>query len=142
MKRILAWLLAVLVAVAVFGMLVHAVLVAAHLSTPAATAVTGATPRRLWATGAIVLALAGAGLATLALRRATRRIGPGHGRREGIVAAVLGWSATVGGGANLAVANGGPGTGNGVVGAAMAVVLGLSAVIVAGLALVRSRRDT
>jgi hypothetical protein len=46
----------------------------------------------------------------------------------------------VNGGLNLAVATGGPGTGNGVVGGAAALVLGLIAVATGGLALSRSRR--
>ena len=47
----------------------------------------------------------------------------------------------VNGGLLLAIANGGPGTGNGVVGAAAAVVLGLIALPLGGLALSRSRRS-
>jgi hypothetical protein len=43
-------------------------------------------------------------------------------------------------GLNLAIATGGPGTGNGVVGGAAALVLGLIAAAIGGLALVRSRR--
>ena len=46
----------------------------------------------------------------------------------------------INGGLNLAVANGGPGTGNGVVGGAAALVLGLIAVAIGALALARSRR--
>jgi hypothetical protein len=46
----------------------------------------------------------------------------------------------INGGLNLAIANGGPGTGNGVVGAAAAFVLGLIALGIGRLALARSRR--
>jgi uncharacterized protein DUF6223 len=46
----------------------------------------------------------------------------------------------VNGGLNLAVADGGPGTGNGVVGGAAAFVLGLVGLSLGGLALVRCRR--
>jgi hypothetical protein len=53
---------------------------------------------------------------------------------------VAGFIAAVNGGLNLAVANGGPGTGNGVVGGAAAFVLGLIALGLGGLALARSRR--
>jgi hypothetical protein len=42
---------------------------------------------------------------------------------------------------NLAIANGGPGTGNGVVGGAAAFVLGLIALALGGLALARSCRS-
>ena len=48
--------------------------------------------------------------------------------------------AVVNGGLNLAIANGGPGTGNGVVGGAAAFVLGLVALAIGGLALARCRR--
>ncbi|MEU0969072.1 DUF6223 family protein [Streptomyces sp. NPDC005917] len=41
---------------------------------------------------------------------------------------------------NLAVADGGPGTGNGVVGGALALVLGLIATVLGRLALARSNR--
>ena len=50
MKRTFAIILAALAAAALFAGLVHAVLVAAHVSEPAATTVYGLTPRRLWAT--------------------------------------------------------------------------------------------
>ena len=53
---------------------------------------------------------------------------------------MAGLLAVVNGGLLLAIANGGPGTGNGVVGAAGAVVLGLIAMVLGGLALAQSRR--
>ena len=49
--------------------------------------------------------------------------------------------AAVNGGLNLAIAKGGPGTGNGVIGGAAALVLGLIAMALGGLALARSRRS-
>ena len=58
----------------------------------------------------------------------------------GVVAVLLGLIAAVNGGVNLAVATGGPGAGNGVVGAAGALVLGLVASVLGGLALMRFRR--
>ena len=57
MKRPFAIVLAALSAAAVFGGLVHVVLVAAHVSEPAAATVYGLTSRRLWATVAAGLAL-------------------------------------------------------------------------------------
>ncbi|MEU9125294.1 DUF6223 family protein [Streptomyces sp. NPDC048506] len=48
--------------------------------------------------------------------------------------------APVGGTLNLAVADGGPGTGNGVIGGAAALVLGLIATALGWLARARSRR--
>jgi len=139
MKRTLALILAALAAAALFGGLVHAVLVAAHLSEPAATTVHGLTPRRLWAASVAVLALVGVVIGGLALTRRTSRFGAASGRLGAIVAPVAGLIAVVNGGLNLAVATGGPGTGNGVVGAAAALVLGLIAMVLGGLALARSR---
>src|SRR3954470_6738545 len=124
MKRTFAIILAALTAAALFGGLVYAVLVAAHVSEPAATTVYGLTPRRLWATTVVVLALVGVVIGGLALARAARRVG-NRGRRGAIAALVLGPIAVANGGLNLALANGGPGTGNGVVGGAAAFVLGL-----------------
>ena len=56
------------------------------------------------------------------------------------MALVAGLIAVVNGGLVLAIAKGGPGTGNGVVGGAGALVLGLIALALGGLALARSRR--
>ena len=70
MKRTFTFILVVLGAVALTGMLVYAVLVAAHVSEPAATTVYGLTVRRLWATIVVVLALAGVIIGGLALARA------------------------------------------------------------------------
>ena len=139
-KRTFALILAALAAAALFGGLVHAVLVAAHVSEPAATTVYGLTPRRLWATTAAVLALVGVVIGGLALARPASRFGTASGRLGAIVALVAGLIAVVNGGLNLAIANGGPGTGNGVVGGAGALVLGLIAMALGGLALARSRR--
>jgi hypothetical protein len=139
MKRTSAIILAALGAAAVFGGLVYAVLVAAHVSEPAATTVYGLTLRRLWATTVALLALAGVITGGLALARPASRFGTGSGRLGAIVALVAGLIAGANGGLNLALANGGPGTGNGVVGGAAAVVLGLIAVALGGLALARCR---
>jgi Family of unknown function (DUF6223) len=136
MKRTFAFIL--LAAIALFVLLVHAVLVAAHVSEPAATTVYGLTPRRLWATASAGLALAGVVIGALALRRSAGR--PGNGRMGALVALVAGLIAVVNGGLNLAIATGGPGTGNGVVGGAAALVLGLMATALGVLALTRSRR--
>src|SRR5215470_12358492 len=133
MKRTFAVILAALAAVALFAGLVHAVLVAAHVSEPAATTVYGLTPRRLWATTALVLALVGMVIGGLALRRSAGRIGAGNGRMWAIVALVAGLIAAVNGGLNLAIAKGGPGSGNGVIGAAAALVLGLIGMVIAGI---------
>src|SRR6516165_1404070 len=142
MKRTVVIILAGLAAAALFGGLVHAVLVAAHVSEPAATTVYGLTPRRLWATSVAVLALVGVVIGGLALARPASRFGTASGRLGAIVALVAGLMAVVNGGLNLAIATGGPGSGNGVVGGAAAFVLGLIAVVLGGLALALCRRDT
>lgn len=71
---------AALAAAALFGGLVYVVLVAAHVSQPAATTVYGLTPRRLWATTVAVLALVGVIIGGLALRRPASRFGTESGR--------------------------------------------------------------
>ena len=139
MKRTFAIMFAAVVAAAVFGGLVHAVLVAAHVSEPAATTVYGLTPRRLWATTVAVVALSGVVIGGLALARPASRFGTASGRLGAIVALVAGLIAVVNGGLNLAIATGGPGTGNGVVGGAAAFVLGLIALSIGRLALARCR---
>jgi len=139
MKRTFTIILAALAAAAIFAGLVHAVLVVAHVSKPAATTVYGMTPRRIWATTVAVLGLAGVVIGTLALLRPAGRPGT-TGRLGAIVALVTGSIAALNGALNVALANGGPGTGNGVIGGAAAVVLGTIAVTLGGLALTRRRR--
>jgi len=139
MKRTFAIVLVGLAAVAVFAALVHFVLVAANLSHSAPTTVQGLTPRRIWATVAMALGFAGVIAGSMALLRAVRRIG-NRGRNGAIVALVTGALAVINGGLNLAVATGGPGSGNGVIGGAAAFVLGLAGIALGGLTLSRSRR--
>ena len=55
------------------------------------------------------------------------------------MALVAGVIAVVNGGLALAIADGGPGTGNGVVGAIVALVLGVIGMVLSRLALARSR---
>jgi len=140
MKRTFALILGALAAAALFAGLVHMVLVAAHVSEPAATTVYGLTPRRLWATMVAVLAAVGVVIGGLALARPASRFGTGSRQLGAIVGLVAGLIAVVNGGLVLAVANGGPGTGNGVVGGAGAMVAGLIGMALGGLALARSRR--
>ena len=142
MKRTFLVILAALAAAASFAGLVHAVLVAAHVSEPAATTVYGLTPRRLWATAAAAVALVGVVIGVFALARSASRFGTTSGRLGAIVALTAGLIAVVNGGLNLAMANGGPGTGNGVVGGAAAFVLGLIALALGGLAQARQGRTT
>jgi hypothetical protein len=139
MKRTLGLAFAALAAVALVAGLVHTVLVATGVSEPAGTTVYGLTSRRLWAATAGALALVGVVVGGLALARSVRRIGHG-GRRGAIVALVAGPLAAVNGGLVLALATGGPNSGNGVVGGAGALVLGLIGMALGGLALARFRR--
>jgi hypothetical protein len=132
MKRTFAIVLAVAAAAALFAGLVYAVLVAANVSEPAATTVYGLTPRRLWATTVALLGLVGVVIGGLALARPVNRFGIPCGRHGPMLALIAGLLAAVNGGLNLALANGGPGTGNGVVGGAAAFVLGVIAVAIAG----------
>ena len=98
----------------------------------------GFTPARMWASAAALLALAGVAIGGWALARSRRR---GANTRTGaIVALSAGAIAAPGGVLSLAVADGGPGTGNGVVGAGAAVVLGLGAIGLGWPALTRARR--
>jgi len=70
MKRTFAIALAAVAAAALFAGLVHAVLVAADISQPAAITIYGPTPRRLWASAIVALALIGVLIGGLALYRA------------------------------------------------------------------------
>ncbi|PRX67351.1 hypothetical protein B0I32_104107 [Nonomuraea fuscirosea] len=96
------------------------------------------TPARIWASVAASVALGGVIIGWLALRSA-RRAGDA-GSRAGIVALAAGLIGGLNGAVKLAVADGGLGTGNGVFGAAVALVLGLAGAVLGGLALARSRR--
>jgi uncharacterized protein DUF6223 len=140
MKRTFAIVLAAVAGAVLFGGLVYAVLVAAHVSEPAAATVYGLTPRRLWATAAAAVALVGVVIGGLALARSASRFGTTSGRLRAIVAVAAGLIAVVNGALNLAMASGGPGTGNGVVGGAAAFVLGLIALALGALAQARVRR--
>lgn len=96
------------------------------------------TGDRVVATAAAVVALVGVIAGGFALARsAGRRAGRA---RVGAIAAGL--TGLLAGWVVVATADGGPGTGNGIVGGYAAVVLGLTAVLLGGLALTRTRRAT
>src|SRR5262245_48251753 len=122
-RRTLTLTFAALAAAALLAGLVHLVLVATGTSEPAAATVYGPTARRLWATTAGALAIAGLVVGGLALSASLRR--GNDGRLKAIVALMAGMVAAINGGLVLAVADGGPGSGNGVVGGAGALVLGV-----------------
>ena len=101
MKRSFVIILAVVAAGALFAGLVHVVLVAAHVSEPAATTVYGLTPRRLWATIVAVLALVAVVIGGLTLARPFSRLGTSSGRLGATLALVMGLIAAVNGGLNV-----------------------------------------
>jgi hypothetical protein len=86
---------------------------------------------------AAVLGLAAVVFGALALTRARRR---GTGRTAPFAALAAGVPAAAVGAVHAASAAGGLGTGNGLAGAVVAVVLGVFGAALAGLALTRSRR--
>jgi hypothetical protein len=108
-------------------------LLSAHVSAPADAYTM--TSGRLLSTVAALVALAGAIIGVLAL---TRRLG--SGRRAAIVALVAGLTGIALGGWAVAAADGGPGTGGGIVGGFAALAIGLIAAVLGWLALSRLRR--
>ncbi|KAB8191966.1 hypothetical protein FH608_028925 [Nonomuraea phyllanthi] len=97
------------------------------------------TSARIWASVAALVALGAVIIGWLALR-SVRRTGNG-GRSAATVALAAGVIGGLNGAVKLAVSDGGLGTGNGVFGAALALVLGLAGAVLGGLALARSRRN-
>ncbi|MEO3796871.1 DUF6223 family protein [Nonomuraea sp. B10E15] len=116
----------------------HLTTAAAHVLVQPVDAYTF-TSGRLWSVVGALLGLAGAVIGGLALARSARRIGNG-GRRGAAVALGAGLACTVIGGLVVAAAEGGPGTGYGIVGGWVDLVVGLIAMVLGGLALARSRR--
>ncbi len=86
---------------------------------------------------AALVGLAGVVIGGLALARSGR---PGTSRRAAVAAVAAGLVSAVVGGVHAANAAGGLGTGNGLAGAVMAVVLGVVGMAAGGLALARARR--
>jgi hypothetical protein len=101
--------------------------------------VSGLTFDRAWATAAGLLALAGVVIGWRALARYNRRVGNG-GRRGAIVALAAGLFGVLNGVLIVATADAGPGSGNGIVGGYVALVVGLIATVLGGLVVARSRR--
>ncbi|MCY1140823.1 DUF6223 family protein [Actinoplanes sp. Pm04-4] len=92
------------------------------------------TGGRLLATTAALVALTGVVLGGQAVARRA-------GRGRPMAAVITGVVGLLGGAFVLAVADGGPGTGNGVVGAWAALAFGLIGTGLGALALIRSRRE-
>jgi hypothetical protein len=92
------------------------------------------TPARIWASIAAFVAL----VSVVGGWRALRSARAGRSSRTGAtVALVAGLTGVVNGVVNLAVADGGLGTGNGVAGGAIALVLGLVGAVLGGVAALR-----
>lgn len=115
-----------------------------HLLADAAVAVKpavgyGMTSARLEASITALVGLGGLVTGGLALRVTGRNR---FGRRTPIVALLAGLISMVLGVVLSVTAKGGPGTGNGIVGAWLAVVFGLISMVLGGLALARSGRTS
>jgi hypothetical protein len=95
------------------------------------------TAGRFWSVVATLVGLTGVVIGGLAFARAGRI---GTGRRGAIVALAAGLAGAAIGGLVVAAAEGGPGTGYGIVGGFVALAVGLIGMALGGLALARSRR--
>ncbi len=95
------------------------------------------TAGRFWSLVAALIGLAGVVVGGLALARPASRIGT---RRRGAIAALAaGLAGVIIGGLVVAGADGGPGSGSGIVGGFLAVVIGLIGTALGGTALGRCR---
>lgn len=126
-------------AAALLGGIAFAAPALADVSVQPAAASYGMSSGRLGPTLTALVGLTGVVIGGLALRSAGRI---GSGGRRPIVALVTGLISMILGGLFAATADGGPGTGNGIVGAFAAVVLGLISMLLGGLTLARSRRTS
>src|SRR5262245_977269 len=115
----------------VAGAFVLAALAATRVAAESAAAtVYTVTTKRIAASTAILTGLIAAAISWLALVRSVRRIG-NDGRRGAMVAMVLGPISLIIGGAVLATAEGGVGTGNGVAGGVVAIVVAVIGMVLA-----------
>jgi len=139
-KQAFTYVLVALAAVAVYFGLVHLILMAANVSKSAPSTVYGLTSKRQFALIALGLALASVIFGWLSFRKSASRVSNLTWKRGDVVAIIMGLIAVIGGVLNLVTANGGPGSGNGVLGSAQAMVLGLTGICLGGLAMARFRR--
>jgi uncharacterized protein DUF6223 len=93
------------------------------------------TAGRTWSLVAAVLGVAG----LVAGGRALARSGRGGSRRAAVLAVTAGLAGAAVGAAVVAAADGGPGSGSGIVGGVAALAVGLCAASLGGLALARAR---
>jgi hypothetical protein len=105
-----------------------------HLIAASTAATPTLTGDRMVATSAVLVALAGAVLGGLAVARGNRRLST--------AALVAGVAGLVTGVIVVITADGGPGTGNGIVGGYAAVAIGLAAAGLGGIARSRTRALT
>lgn len=106
-----------------------------HLLAEAAADTYSLTGGRIVSTVGGLVALAGLIVGGVALAR------PAGGRRASVVALVAGVTGMAIGGMVVAVADGGPGSGSGIVGGFVALVLGLIAAVLGWLARARRTRQ-
>jgi hypothetical protein len=95
------------------------------------------TAGRFWSLVAALVGLTGVVIGGLTLARSGRI---GNGGRGAIVALAAGLAGGAIGGLVVAAADGGPGSGSGIVGGFVALAVGLTGMALGGLALARSRR--
>ena len=139
-KRTFTYILITIAAIALYFGLVHLILMVANVSKSAPSTVYGLTSKRQFALLALGLALLSVILGWRTFRKSAAHTSILHGKSWPVVAIVAGLMAVIGSVLNLATSNGGPGSGNGVLGSAQALVLGLAGMFLGGLAMVRFRR--
>jgi Family of unknown function (DUF6223) len=139
-KRTFIYIIVALAAIALYFGLVHLILMVANVSKSAPSTVYGLTSKRQFALVALGLALLSVILGWRTFRKSGAHTSILHGKSWPVVAIVTGLIAVIGSVLNLATSNGGPGSGNGVLGSAQALVLGLTGMFLGGLAMVRFRR--
>jgi len=139
-RRTFIYILLAIAAIALYFGLVHLILIVANVSKTAPSTVYGLTSKRQFALVALGLALLSVVLGWRTFRKSATHTGMLHGKSWPVVAILTGLIAVIGSVLNLASSNGGPGSGNGVLGSAQALVLGLTGIFLGGLAIVRFRR--
>ena len=139
-KRIFTYIIVAIAVIALYLGLVHLVLMAANVSKSAPSVVNGLTSKRQFALVALGMGLISVIFGWRAFPKSASRVTVNKRKSGHIAAIVTGLMAVIGGGWNLAIANGGPGSGNGVLGSAQALVLGLTGMFLGGLAMARFRR--
>ena len=139
-KRTFTYILVTIVVNALYFGFVHLILIAANVSKSAPSTVYGLTSKRQFALVALGLGLLSVIFGWRTFRKSARHTSILNGKSWPIVAIVTGLMAVIGSVLNLATANGGPGSGNGVLGSAQALVLGLTGTLLGGMAIVRFRR--